>query len=125
MIRALVILALVGVGLPVIVYVGWLVHCTLDRLCAAHARRFCRRNGLEVNRVRWQMAFDRSGVKTEFTLVQLDCLDVQKRRKLILLLVWPFGIRKVLSDEEYPERYDEQWPQTRPPNPSRPGTTQP
>jgi hypothetical protein len=56
---------------------------------------------------------DRSprGVKTEFTLVQLDCLDGQKQRRLILLRVWLFGVRKLLSDEKYPEAYDSQWPQ--------------
>jgi hypothetical protein len=96
-------------------YVAWVVHCTLDRVCARHARRFCRRHGLEVSRVRWQMEFERSdgrrGVKTEFTLVQLDCFDSQKQRRLVLLRVWPLGVRKLLSDETYPESYDSQWPQ--------------
>jgi len=59
------------------------------------------------------MAFDQSGVKTEFTIVELDCLDGQKQRKLVRLLVWVFGIRKVLNDEKYPESFDEKWPQTR------------
>lgn len=52
------------------------------------------------------------GVKTEFTLVQLDCFDSQKQRRLVLLLVWPLGVRKLVSDEVYPESYDSQWPQT-------------
>jgi len=51
-------------------------------------------------------------VKTEFTIVELDCLDAQKQRKLIRLLVWLFGVRKVLSNEIYPDSHDEQWPQT-------------
>lgn len=50
-------------------------------------------------------------VKTEYTLVQLDCLDGQKQRRLILLRVWPLGVRKLISDEMYPENYDSQWPQ--------------
>lgn len=58
------------------------------------------------------MAFDHSGGKTEFTIVELDCLDLQKQPKLIRLLVWVFGIREVLIDEIYPDSYDEQWPQT-------------
>ncbi len=87
------------------------IHCGLDRCCLIHARRFCRRKGLEVRRSRAGMAF-RSGLKTEFTIVELDCLDEQKQRKLIRLLVWVFGIRKVLTDEIYPSSYDEQWPQT-------------
>lgn len=66
-----------------IVYVGWVVHCILDRICVRHARRFCRRHGFEISRVRWQMEFERRpdgrrGVKTEYTLVQLDCFDKQK-----------------------------------------------
>lgn len=104
--------ALVVFGIPALLYLVWVVHCALDRVCVRHARRFCRRIGLEVSRVRWQMAFEKTGVKTEFTLVQLDCVDAQKRRKLVLLLVWPFGVRKLVSEEEYPESYDEQWPQT-------------
>ena len=75
-----------------------------------HASRFCKKNGLGVCRVRCQPAFEPSGIKTEFTLVQLDCLDAQLRRKLVLLLVWPLGVRKTLNDEQYPESYDDQWP---------------
>ena len=99
------------------VFLAYPVHCALDRICVGHARKFCKRHGLEISRVRWQMEFERRsdgrrGVKTEFTLVQLDCLDVQKQRRLVLLRVWPLGIRKLMSDEKYPESYDEQWPQT-------------
>jgi hypothetical protein len=114
MMRVLLILALVLVGMPAMIYLLWVVHCTLDRVCVRHARRFCRRHGLEIRRVRWQPAFKLSGgkrVKTEFTLVQLDCFDVQKQRRLVVLLVWPFGVRKMVSDEKYLESYDEQWPQ--------------
>ena len=108
-ILGLVLLYIVGT-----VYLLWVVHLTLGRICVRHAKRFCRRNGLGVCRARWQPAFEPSGgkrVKTEFTLVQMDCLDAQKQRRLVLLLVWPFGVRKMVSDEKYPDSYDEQWPQ--------------
>jgi hypothetical protein len=49
------------------------------------------------------MAFEQFGPKTEFTIVELDCLDAQKQRKLIRLLVWLFGVREVLSIEPFPE----------------------
>ena len=101
------------VAIPALIYILWIVHCALDRVCAAHARRFCERHGLQICRVRWQPAFEPSGgkrVKTEFTLVQLDRLNAQKQRRLVLLLVWPFGVRKLVSDENYPESYDSQWP---------------
>jgi hypothetical protein len=44
-------------------------------------------------------AFGESG-KTEFTIFELDCLDSQKQRKLVQLLVWVFGIRKIFPDEK-------------------------
>lgn len=114
MLHILLMVVLVVIGLPAILYLFWGVHCALDRICVRHARRFCRRHGLEISRVRWQMEFEPSGnklIKTEFTRVQLDCLDAQQQRRLVLLRVWPLGVRKLLSDEEYPESYDKQWPQ--------------
>ncbi len=111
MMRLFLIIALVAFGIPALLYVFWGVHCALDRVCMRHARRYCRRSGLEMRRVRCQPAFDQTGVKTESSLVQLDCLDAQNQRRLVLLLVWPFGVRKMVSDEKYPEVYDEQWPQ--------------
>jgi hypothetical protein len=97
-------------GIPALLWLYWGVHCALDRLCVHYARRFCRRRGWNVSRVRWQPAFESSGVKTEFTLVQLDCLDSQVQRRLVLLSVWPFGVRTLLSDEPYPESDEERWP---------------
>ena len=99
-----------------LMYFTYFVHYTLNRICAGHAKRFFTRNGLAVQRVRWQIEFERRsdgrrGVKTEFTLVQLDCFDSQKQRRLVLLRVWPLGVRKLISDEIYPESYDSQWPQ--------------
>jgi hypothetical protein len=116
MLRVLLIILACVVGIPAFVYLLWVIHCTLDRICVRHARRFCKRHGFEVSRVRWQMEFERRsdgmrGVKTEFTLVQLDCFDSQKQRKLVLLRVWPLGVRKLVSNEIYPESYDSQWPQ--------------
>ena len=112
--QVLLFIAASVVAIPGMIYLFWIVHCTLDRVCVRHARQFCGRHGLEVCRVRWQPAFNTSGgkrVKTESTLVQVDCLDAQKQRRLVLLLVWPFGVRRMVSDEEYPESYDEQWSQ--------------
>lgn len=110
MTQGLLILTLVVCCAPAILYLAWAVHRALGGLCERHAKRFCQRGGLEVSRTRWQPQFESSGVKTEFTLVQLDCFDSQKHRRLILLSVWPFGVRKMLSDEEYQRSYDEQWP---------------
>jgi hypothetical protein len=102
--------AYIVVATPVIIFLFVEVHRVLDRICVGHARRFCEKNGLKVTRFRWQPAFDPTGVKTEFTLVQLDCLDAQMQRKLVLLVVWPFGFRGIRSNEKYPDSYDEKWP---------------
>ena len=88
------------------------VHCGLDYCCVRHAKRFCRRKGFDVCRFRWKPAFNNRGIKTEFTLVELDCFDVQKERRLVRLLVWPFGVRRVLIDDMYPDNYDIEWPQS-------------
>jgi hypothetical protein len=112
MFRVLMIVGYVA-AIPAFFYSYWVVHCTLDGVCVRHARRFCSRRGLEICRVRWQPAFEPSlgkRVKTESTLVQLDCFGAQKQRRLVLLLVWPFGVRKLVSDEIYPESYENQWP---------------
>ena len=113
MTRVVLIVAFVGLAVPVSIYLAWFVHCTLDRCCVGHARRFCRKKGLEVRRSRARIAFEESVEKTEFTIVELDCLDGQKQRKLIRLLVWVFGVRQVLDDEIYPDSYDEKWPQAK------------
>lgn len=111
MTRVLLIVAFVVVGIPAVLYAFWVTHILLGRVCVRHARRFCRRSGLEFRRARWQPEFEPSGVKTEFTLVQLECLDAHKQRRLVLLSVWPFGVRRTLSDEPYPDSYDSRWPQ--------------
>ena len=111
MTRVLLIIAFVVVGIPAVLYGAWFTHIALGRLCVGHARRFCSRRGLEIRRARWQPEFEPSGIKTEFTLVQLDCLDIQKQRRLVLLSTWAFGVRKTVSDEPYPDSYDSQWPQ--------------
>ena len=107
----LIIVALAIAGIPAIVYALWVTHLLLGRLCVGHAQRFCRRKGLEFCRARWQPEFDPSGIKTEFTLVQVDCFDARKQRRLLLLSVWPFGVRRTVIDEPYPDSYDSQWPQ--------------
>jgi len=111
MTSTVLIVAAVVICIPVVLYSGWFVHCVSDRICLRHARAFCRRSGFDIGRARWQPAFEPSGVKTESSLIQVDCIDSHQQRRLILLLVWPFGFRKLVSNEAYPETYDEQWPQ--------------
>jgi hypothetical protein len=107
--RDILIIVAFVIGIPVLIYLLWFVHVSLSRICVWHARRFSRRSGLEISRIRIRPEVDQSGLKTESTLVQLDCYDAQKQRKLLLLRVWLFGVRKILSNEKYPNSYDEQW----------------
>jgi hypothetical protein len=101
--RGLLILTLVAVGIPAVAFLGYAVHCTLNRVCISHARKFCRQQGLAVTGARCQPAFSSSGVKTEYSLVQTDCIDAGGERRRVLLLVGPFGVRKLVSNEANPE----------------------
>src|SRR5262245_15937919 len=93
-------------GLPLC----WLIHCSLQRICIWHAQRFCRQRHFNLCRCRGRPNFNYDGVKTEFTLVEIDGFDNNSQRRLIRLLVWIFGVRKVLCDQAYPESYDLDWP---------------
>src|SRR4051794_5948185 len=109
MFQALLVLIAIFCGIPALIGLLWSVHRAMDFVCICHVRRFCGRYKLEVHLARCQPAFDSSGIKTESSVVQLECLDEQKRRRLVLLLATPFGIRKLVSNEEYPASYDEHW----------------
>jgi hypothetical protein len=77
------------------------VHLGMNRICRWHARTHCAKNHLQILSWKIYPAFDPSGVKTEFTLVEVDCLDAQKQRQFVRLLVWPFGIRRILASEAW------------------------
>jgi len=96
------IIMLVAVGilsLPLLV----VVHNGINNCCVRHSCKFCRRNGYQVQRWMCAPAFDESGVKTEFSVVTLDCLDGQGKRRLVKLQVWIFGVRTMLSNEPWPQ----------------------
>jgi len=67
-----------------------------------HARRWCQKSGFKVDRWRTYYAFDKSGIKTEFTAVELDCVDGNGQRRFVFLLVWLFGVKTVLGASEFP-----------------------
>lgn len=86
-----------------------------------HARRYCRKSGLKPLRCRSGAAFDSSGIKTEYTIVELECSDNNDEKKLVRLLVWVFGVRQVLESEPPappPRVHQELHPQVIPCNPS-------
>ena len=110
MVQVISNIMLVAVGLLALAFLGWVVHRGLGRLCVWHARRFCKRGRLEVCRERWRPEFDSRGVKTEYTLVQLDCFDFQRERRLVLLSVWPLGVRGLVTNEPFSEFDANRWP---------------
>ena len=88
------------------------VHAGLGRLYLAYIRRFCRKRGLSISRIR-------HGRMGEGVLVDLDCLDADQRRRLIRLLVWIFGIRQVLRNEDWAEDWPEEPAAPTPDDPGR------
>lgn len=94
-----ILLLLVVVGALGIVLFAF-VHWGLQQLCIVHAHRFCCKSGLTPLRCRSGTVFAASGMKTEFTIVELDCRDAMSRPKMVRLKVWAFGVREVLDDEE-------------------------
>jgi hypothetical protein len=102
------LLVLIGVALLALT-LGWYVHLGIDRCCVLHARRWCKRRGIEIIRCGWGPAFDSSGMKTEFTWVDLDCREPDGGRIERRLRVWIFGVREVVmavpvSGEPSPEK---------------------
>lgn len=86
--------------IPCTIYLFWLVHRSLENYCyVPHARKWCRRNGLEPRSWKCEIALDKSGVKSELSIVELECIDGNGQRRLVRLLVWLTGVKVVLSIE--------------------------
>jgi len=79
------------------------VHCILEYSYLAYARRYCRKHGLTFLKYRCAPWFENS-MKTEYSLVEVVCLNEQKQQQLIRLLICFFGIHKILSIEDYNEK---------------------
>jgi hypothetical protein len=81
----------------------WYVHCGLERCYIRFGHRFCKSRGLTVSRFRCGPEFEDSGIKTENSIVEFDCIAPDGARQLVKLRVWIFGIRKVLRIEAFPK----------------------
>jgi len=81
----------------------WYVHCGLERCYVHFGQRFCKNRGLTISRVRCGPEFEDSGVKTEYSIVEFDCINAEGVRQLLKLRVWIFGVKKVLSIDNYPK----------------------
>jgi hypothetical protein len=98
---------LIIAAIPLALYLFYAVHRALDACCFWHARRYCDRNRLKINRSRLGPEFDKTGIKTEFTVIDIDCADAQENRRFIRVVVWPFGIRAVLRNEQWNPALDD------------------
>lgn len=78
------------------------VHIWLERCYLAYGRRYCKRHGFVISRYRCGPLFNMDGIKTEFSLVEVDCLDKNQRHVLLRLRVWAFGVCEVLSADDFP-----------------------
>jgi hypothetical protein len=94
-------LLIIVVGLCAILSLA-LVHWGLQQLYLFYARRFCQKVGLTPLHSRSGPAFDVFGMKTEFTIVEVECRNADQSIKIIRLLVWIFGVRRVLKPEQPP-----------------------
>ena len=88
------------------VFMMYGVHLLLTRCYIALAIRSCRKRGFIPSRLRCGPAFN-GGVKTEYSIVELDCISPDNQRTLVRLLVWVFGVRKTLSIEPFTARPEE------------------
>ncbi len=93
-------------ALPLLVFThGWLERCYV-----AYAMRYCRKHGYVVSRCRVGPLFDEDGIKTEYSLVVIDCLDQNQRHMLLQLKVWAFGVSQVLSADDFPTEHSGEEP---------------
>ena len=88
-----------------------LIHNFYNYRCLRHAQKYCLSHDLKMSRYIVSPAFE-NRIKTEDSIVEMDCTDAQGKRRYIRMLVWPFGFIKILSDEPFPE---EQKPPEQPP----------
>ena len=89
-----IVIGLIALSFP---FLGYGVHVCLIKYCYLwHARRFCRKNKLEL--LTWMAGFcfeESAGkrVKTEYTAFALDCRDNHGKRHTVNLAVGVFGVR--------------------------------
>ena len=93
-------------GILVVPLFVW-THRFLTFCYVRSAYRFCRKKGLAPLIWRCCPALDDTGIKTEYTLMELDCEHPQDGRQIVRLQVWIFGVRKVLSIVPFSEHEKE------------------
>lgn len=98
----IIIIAIVAAGVLAIPLM-WYVHRGLERCYILFGRRFCKKRGLTVSEARCGPEFEDSGVKAEYPIVEFECVTAEGVRQLVRLRVWIFGVKKVLSIEDFHE----------------------
>jgi hypothetical protein len=89
-----IVIGIIALSAPL---VGYWVHVSLIKYCYLwYARRFCRKNDLELLAWMAGYCFEESGgkrVKTEYTAFALDCRDSHGGRRVVNLLIGVFGVK--------------------------------
>ena len=84
-------------------FLWYFVHRFLVEYCyLPYARRWCVKNGFEVAASQSFFVFTPSGPKSEYTGFELTCLDGNKQKRFVVLLVGVFGVKRVVSIAEAP-----------------------
>lgn len=90
-------LIVIGVIALLALFLVYPVHVGLIRYCyLPYARRFCRKNKLELLGWMAGYCFEESGgkrAKTEYTALALDCRDSHGERHAVKLIVGVFGVK--------------------------------
>ena len=75
------------------------VHYFYGWVCICHVRRYCTKNGIEISGWRIAPAFDKKGVKTESSQIEV-LTEYTQKKKIHRFIVWPFGVREVTEFEQ-------------------------
>jgi hypothetical protein len=98
-----IIFGIIALSAP---FLGYWVHVLLIKYCYLwHARRFCRKNKLEL--LAWTAGYcfeELRGkrLKTAYTAFALDCRDSQGERRVVNLLVSVLGVKLAFGFPGYP-----------------------
>ncbi len=79
----------------------WWIHCLLELWYVWLGRRFCIKHSLTPSQWKLKPAFTDSGIKTEYTFVELFCIHPENGKFRVRLLVWIFGVHAILSIEPF------------------------
>jgi hypothetical protein len=91
------------VGGFAVLWLFYIVHRSLDRICITHVKRYCHTHAIEISHWRMSPALDQRGTKTEKTQIEILTTGDSDQRKVYRFIVWAFGITSVSEIPFNPE----------------------